>query len=392
MTLFEVIWGVVGLLVLLFVIAVFQSDRQNEINQHHELSWKLTNKGSDTKSLKTAKTCLHELSNSYDNIKKYANYNARSCYEDDIDIIRQNAEDIAEEKWRKKADRYFLKIEQAYDEIANYDFQNVENAYKSKNIIIKAYDDLFNWTRTCHDENKDIWKNINLWNEAKKGVSEIIEYYDHYVLWNNRSASDDSVRQQLIETLDKRIEIMRPEYQRKMKLRSMIMQKIANHGTVQRSHLLKMHFDGFVAGEITACYRGLVKEHAVIEYKQGSRYFITLSDAAAKKYYPDKKTNQHKAKETKQSLMADEAEKDETEKEETEENISDSNTIGIYSELIRYFDENGVEYIDKTTSGGSLYFFDKAEAENLKNKKYRIFFAPNGTKGTDHRPAWYIKQ
>ena len=53
--------------------------------------------------------------------------------------------------------------------------------------------------------------------------------------------------------------------------------------------------------------------------------------------------------------------------------------------------ESVQEHVDKTVNGGSLYFFSETEAENLKKKDYPVFFAEKGTKGTDHRPAWYIR-
>lgn len=79
------------------------------------------------------------------------------------------------------------------------------------------------------------------------------------------------------------------------------------------------------------------------------------------------------------------------EKEEKENSMIASRTKLLYRELIRHFDEEGIEYVDKTTNGGSLYFFSEAEAENLRKKDYPVFFTENGTKGTGHRPAWYIK-
>lgn len=373
--------------ILLIIYAVYQgvvaAPHKQELTQHHELSWKLTNKGANTDSLKTAKECLYTLSSSYEEIKGHASANARFCYEDDIEEIRQNAEDIAEEKWKKKANSFLSKIEQAYDSIAYYDFQTVEKAYRSKNILIKAYDDLFDWTRMCYEENRDVWKDVNIWDEAKEDVGAIIERFDHYVLWNDRGDSDATVRQQLIETLDKRIEIMRPEYQRKTKLRSLILQHIAIQGTVQRSHLFKVNFDGFVAGEITACYKGLVKDHTVIEYKQGAVYFVVLSDETAKKYPPPAKASKTPAKEKPQPVRTEEVEK--------RNSMIAPRPKLLYRELIRHFDEEGIEYVDKTVNGGSLYFFSETEAENLKKKDYPVFFAEKGTKGTDHRPAWYIR-
>lgn len=63
----------------------------------------------------------------------------------------------------------------------------------------------------------------------------------------------------------------------------------------------------------------------------------------------------------------------------------------IRDAVIRHFDEEGIEYVDKTSVGGSLYFFAEAIANDLAAKGYQVHFAENGTKGTGHRPAWYIR-
>lgn len=77
--------------------------------------------------------------------------------------------------------------------------------------------------------------------------------------------------------------------------------------------------------------------------------------------------------------------------EDSEDSMIASRTKLLYRELIQHFDEEGIDYVDKTVSGGSLYFFSDTEAESLKKKGYPVMFAEKGTKGTDHRPAWYIK-
>ena len=377
-----IIVSIIILLPCVLYWAVGAEARRKTITEHHELSWRLTNSGSETHSLKRAKDSYARLSASYDGVKDSLSDNARSCYEDDIELIRDNAEAIAEEKWSKKADSYLLKIEMACDAITSYDFLTLEKAYKSKGVLLRAYDGLFDWTRKCYEDNKHIWKNVNIWTEAKEEVKSTLECYGFNVSWTNPS-NHQSVRQQLIAALDKQIEAIRPEYQRKMKLKSLILQKIANKGTIQRSHLLKMHFDGFIKQEISACYNGLVKEHAVIESKQGSVYFVVLSDGAAKKYSPKKETNQNPAKEKPQPERTEGAEK--------EDSMIAPRTKLLYRELIRHFDEEGIEYVDKTTNGGGLYFFSETEAENLKKKDYPVFFTEKGTKGTGHRPAWYIK-
>lgn len=49
------------------------------------------------------------------------------------------------------------------------------------------------------------------------------------------------------------------------------------------------------------------------------------------------------------------------------------------------------EYIDKTAKGGALYFFNEAIAKEASSLGFRVMYAQNGTKGTGHRPAWYVR-
>ena len=49
------------------------------------------------------------------------------------------------------------------------------------------------------------------------------------------------------------------------------------------------------------------------------------------------------------------------------------------------------EFVDKTSSGGALYFFSEAVAQELKERGYPVYYASNGTKGTEHRAAWFVK-
>lgn len=63
----------------------------------------------------------------------------------------------------------------------------------------------------------------------------------------------------------------------------------------------------------------------------------------------------------------------------------------LHDAVIRHFDEEKIEYVDKTSAGGGLYFFAEAVANDLTAKGFQVHFAENGTKGTGHRPAWYIR-
>ena len=374
------LYGVIIVSILLLVNGIYQiavgTPRKKALDEHHKLSWKLTNAGSETENLKRAKECYFQLLTSYEGVKGFANANERYCYEDDIDLIRDNAEMLAERRWASKADEYLLKMEEAHSLIVQHNFNNIEKAYSSKATFLKAYDAYFDWTRKCYDDNYGIWKSVKLWDEAKKCVTELLGETGEYVFWDSTFPSSYSVRQQIDANLTKHIESMRPEYLRKIKLNSLILNKIASCGSIQRSVLLKSFFDGFTAPEVQACYHGLVKVHDVIEVKQGSLYFVSLSDAAATRYY------QQQEKAVPQILPVTES------KEETM--IAPMAKV-LCRELIRHFDEEGIEYVDKTASGGGLYFFSEAEAGSLKEKGYPVGYAENGTKGTGHRPAWYIK-
>lgn len=374
------LYGVIIVSILLLVNGIYQiavgTPRKKALDEHHKLSWKLTNAGSETENLKRAKECYFQLLTSYEGVKGFANANERYCYEDDIDLIRDNAEMLAERRWASKADEYLLKMEEAHSLIVQHNFNNIEKAYSSKATFLKAYDAYFDWTRKCYDDNYSIWKSVKLWDEAKKCVTELLGETGEYVFWDSTFPSSYSVRQQIDANLTKHIESMRPEYLRKIKLNSLILNKIASCGSIQRSVLLKSSFDGFTAPEVQACYHGLVKVHDVIEVKQGSLYFVSLSDAAATRYC------QQQEKAVPQILPVTES------KEET---VIAPMTKVLCRELIRHFDEEGIEYVDKTASGGGLYFFSEAEAGSLKEKGYPVGYAENGTKGTGHRPAWYIK-
>lgn len=375
------LYAVIALSVLLIISSIYQTmvivPRKKALIKHHELSWKLTNLGSETKNLNRAKECLRELSENYESVRNFASANAKSCFEDDIELIRCNAEMLATEKWASKAEQYVSKMIEAHSLIVDHDFRNVEKAYASKAAFLKAYDSYFDWTRQCYEDNRGIWKDINLWDEAKKRIREALEGTESYIFWDNPMKISDSVRRQIDCNLSKHIESMRPEYLRKIRLKDLILQRIAENGSVQRSLLLKSFFDGFTEAEVRACYRGIASEHSVIEVKQGNVYFVSMSDVVARKYPPKQKE--------KESQLPPAAEQ-----REGESMIAPMTKV-LYRELIRHFDEEGIAYVDKTANGGGLYFFCDAEAEKLKEKGYPVNYAEKGTKGTGHRPAWYIK-
>jgi len=56
-----------------------------------------------------------------------------------------------------------------------------------------------------------------------------------------------------------------------------------------------------------------------------------------------------------------------------------------------YLSSHNLEYVDMSSQGGSLYFFDEKAAEALKAAGLGILYAAQGSRSTKHRPAWYLK-
>lgn len=274
------------------VLNAWLTDRDAEKFEHWEAIDKLTNKGGETSSLSRAKDCYFQASAHYNQIKDKVDENSQCCFEDDISEVRFNAETLAEEKWSKRASSYIQKMSFAYSEIMGWDFNSVEKSYSSKAVFLRAYDAYFSWTSDFFEENREIWHDVNLWDEARDGIKNMLEDVDptyHYTYWDDPSFGKLSVRAQIDKRLTAQIESMRPEYKRKKNLKNLILQTIAQEGSIQRSVLLKKPFEGFVAAEVRACYRGLVQEHSIIEVKQGNYYFSSLSDKAAAKFVPKQK-------------------------------------------------------------------------------------------------------
>ncbi len=98
--------------------------------------------------------------------------------------------------------------------------------------------------------------------------------------------------------------------------------------------------------------------------------------------------------------MKTQAKKEVTAKEPTaqkKENITVAKTNSMtsasstYTPLIKYLKSTNQEFVDKSPKGGALYFFSQAAADHATALGYKVAYAPNGTKGTGHRPAWYVR-
>lgn len=348
---------------------------QQKANEYYEVNRKQYDRGVNAQTLETAKDALMQLEFGFDEVKELVGASSVSCYEDDIQEVRENVEAIALEKWEHEADKILDEFLKLYALITDPCFADVDKAYCAKDKCLAKYDEYWEWTREVQSEGEDCFDTLNLWNEAKEHFrwrfgNETDDDEHELLVWDQPSAL--STRQLIEKRLSDCAYTMQPEYKRKMQLRNDIMRNIAQCGTVARSTLMKMRYDGFIDEEVRACYSGLLKERMLIEVKQGSRYFVSLTDKSAKHFKPAQRQAQQQAKE-----------KDDADMIENKSKL-------IYDAIIQHLKDEGIAFVDKTEKGGGLYFFSEQAAEELKAKGYAVRFTEKGTKGTAHKSAWYL--
>lgn len=374
---------VMFLIVLVWLVSLPASIKhereKKKAAEYHEQNYKQYNRGVDAKSLTSAKDALHQLESGYGEIKGIVSKASASCYEEDIRDVRSNIDSLVEERWSKKAEKILDDFLSAYSLITNPTFTNIEQAYRSKEKCLRQYDAYWEWTRKMHEENRDSLGNLNLWNEAKKMFRDAFGKYaadeDRGILnWN-----DGSTRQRIEKRLSDCIYAMQPEYKSKLELRAMILDNIFRVKSIQRSKLLGKSYPGFVEAEVAACYKGLLKEMCIIEAKQGSVYFVSLTEKG-ERARPKKNRKSDGAQPAVNSIG------------KQPENVIVQQEIATMKQLIEYLDKNQIKKVDKRGAGGCLWIIStpatdallsksKIEGKNFKKAKTRHFDGCDG---------WYI--
>lgn len=244
-------------------------------------------RGINATRLSTAKDALSQMENGYAKISHQVSPLSASIYKEDISDVRSNVEELVLEKWQNKAESILDEFISLYLLITDdVSFADIDKAHASKGKCLAKYDAYWAWTAKMHEENADFLRHLNLWNNAKTLFRERFENVapqsDHSMLvWGE--STNLSTRERIEKRLSDCIYTMQPEYKRKMKLRSLILKDIAQKTTVQRSEFLKTNYEGFIEKELLACYKGMVREGLIIEVKQGSRYFSSLTEKGQKK-------------------------------------------------------------------------------------------------------------
>ena len=66
--------------------------------------------------------------------------------------------------------------------------------------------------------------------------------------------------------------------ERRERLYALLVRQVTDRESMLRSELLGTAFSGFTAAEVKCCYRGLIAQNRLYEYKMGNRWFVSLSD------------------------------------------------------------------------------------------------------------------
>lgn len=316
-------------------------------------AYKLHMKGIDAKHSKTAENALAHYEFLYNDISSRKKLVSEHIYQEDMSEIRENYESLAKEEWYSKADKILEKFYSLYSIITDPCFGDVEKAYRSKKKCIEYWQEYF----------ASIPDDTGVWYDAKTHMKDKLGFYYDDCMYTHEA---------LEKKLSRCIEEMKPEYKRKLLLREQIIGVVAENGSIQRSKLLSIPFDGCTAKEVECCMKELLEAYRIVSLKIGSRYFVSLSDK-------EKAKRQENAPTVQKSCV----------KKEDQEMIIDSPTL-IRDMLIRHCLDNHLEYIDMTERGGGFYFFDEDTSRDLAAKGYEVRYAPNGTKNTSNRPAWYL--
>ena len=350
---------------VLAIIGAVMQDRAEKRKQALKEYFKTDNKvgrALDSNSRKHVKETLKEFEAAYQNSQDYLGYAGKSLHMTDKEDLQAHLKELEEEAWLKKAGKHSDAFAYNYEIVTCADLDN----FKDVELIMKA-------KKKCLDE----WQKYFA---VDLSEYETTIYPKRYLRENMGEMYDPCMESR--ETLEKKlsecIQAARPEYRRKMRLYEDIVEYVSRHPDIPRSDLFRVKFSGATAEEVKHCYKELIKKNRLFEMKMGNRFFVSLSDK-------EKSKHPHSAVDEEKVVSQTESVEDKPSETLKEKSRSDS------PEVVKILKDKGVEYIDLTKKGGSVYFFDEGLADELKHKGLSIHYAKNGTKKTGGRPAWYVK-
>lgn len=326
---------------------------------------KLTYQGMEAKTQSTVSRRLEEARLVYDTYKDEMSDRDQQLLHDSIKDLHYTNAEMLEEQWNKKAFRYIEAMEEAYNTVLENDAVGYDQCVAARNRFLKAYDTYWDFTASFIEEHHDSVYRKQMWEQARSNIKDIF-YESGVAFWGEPEASRHSVREQFVKILDKSIEERRPELVRRKAIMRQLTQHVREEDMIMRVELLKSIPDSDPK-EVSACYKYLIQRKQLVEFKLETRYYVTL---------PDSKKRNRKPNQTPVIPSED---------------VDTPCNAAALNEILHYLQDNRYDYIDKTEKGGALYFFEQAAADELKKRGINVMHAPNGSRSTKNRPAWFVK-
>lgn len=234
-----------------------ENSKQNIVYHTIDMNANLRYKASDVKSIKTVEKFLSQAEANYQNVRHLATDINKEWLESDINDIRNEIESRKREAWENKASKILQKLVDTYYMIIEYDFDNIDRAYRAKTQCLKYWD--------------QYWQSVD---NCEVQVSPR-QFFNEYVYNEDHSFDSKATLQQRLEQA---INEMKPEYLRKVSIYNAIIDSVAEENSIMRCTLLKKSIPNATAKEIELCYKELIKKYRLVEVKLGNRYFVSLSD------------------------------------------------------------------------------------------------------------------
>ena len=216
----------------------------------------------DSKSIDYVFSAMDQYKKAYYEAEEYLPSVSREVHAENMEMIKDHLAELEEEAWERKALKHLQTFADCYvaivtGEIAS--FREVDQLMKLRDRCVSAWQsyfsiDLMQYKTTIYPKRY------------------LREYMDD--LYDPCMESSEALRNKLNE----HIQVMRPEYKRKMRLYTLMIAYVRARDTVMRADLMKAPFENYTADEVKYCYKDLVSRNRLFEYKMGSRIFVSRSD------------------------------------------------------------------------------------------------------------------
>ena len=216
----------------------------------------------ESRSLETVRRSLADFQAAYQTAEADLDAAGKALYKTDLADLQAHLADLERADWLRKAEKPLMDFAEQYELVtgeALEGFRDAELLLRAREKCLAAWQRYFAVDLTPYEtriQPKDYLRTY------------MGEGYDPCM------ASRDA----LANKLDACVRAARPEYLRKKRLYALLVRQVADRESMLRSELLGTDFSGFTAAEIKCCYRALLTQNRLYEYKMGSRWFVSLSD------------------------------------------------------------------------------------------------------------------